>query len=107
MEKANTALEPIQMQICKTQEEMKSINDNQTYTQYYVMAPTFENDTIAKLQKIYGEPELEWLKLVAGHLVDSEDKLANQNEWIKERVQTGPRPQVHCRNGRMVERDLW
>merc|ERR1712013_759444 len=82
MEKANAALEPIQMQICKTQEEMKSINDNQTYTQYYVMAPTFENDTIAKLQKIYGEPELEWLKLVAGHLVDSEDKLANQNELI-------------------------
>jgi len=82
MEKANAALEPLQMQICKTQEEMKSILDNQTYTQYYVMTLTFENESIAKLQKNYGEPELEWLKLVAHHLVDSDDKMANQNELI-------------------------
>eukprot|EP00092_Neocalanus_flemingeri_P015035 GFUD01016239.1.p1 GENE.GFUD01016239.1~~GFUD01016239.1.p1 ORF type:complete len:273 (-),score=89.04 GFUD01016239.1:92-910(-) len=82
MEKANLALEPIQLQISKTHEEMKAVSENPTYTQYYVMAPTYENESIAKLQKNYGEPELEWLKLVAGHLVETEDRMANQNELI-------------------------
>ena len=88
MEKANLALEPIQLQISKTQEEIKAVSDNPGYTQFYVMAPTFENEAIAKLQRNYGEPELEWLKLVAGHLVDSEDKLETQNNLIN-----------LCRNG--------
>jgi len=80
MEKANLALEPIQLMINKTHEEAKAVGDNPTYTQYYVMAPTYENESIAKLQKNYGEPELEWLKLVAGHLVESEERTANLNE---------------------------
>jgi len=82
MEKANAALEPIQFQILRTQEEMKAVGDNAGYTQYYVMAPIYENEPIAKLQKTYGEPELEWLKLVAGHLVDTEDRMSSQNELI-------------------------
>jgi len=80
LEKANIALEPIQLQISKTQEEVKSVADNPSYTQYYVMCPTYENEAIAKLQKHYGEPELEWLKLVAGFLVESDTRLASQNE---------------------------
>ena len=68
MEETNRALEKIQLQISKTQEEVKT--DGKGYTQYYVLAPTFENVQLARLQKNYTEPELEWLRLVAEHLVD-------------------------------------
>ena len=37
---------------------------------------------MAKLQKHYGEPELEWLKLVATHLVESEEKVEKQTNLI-------------------------
>ena len=56
--------------VVRTQEEVKTNPDNRGYTQYYVLAPTFENEPIAKLQRNFAEPELEWLKLVAEHLVD-------------------------------------
>jgi len=80
-EKANAALEPIQLHIKDCQEEVKQNPDNEMYTQYYVMAPMYENETIAKLQKVYGEPELEWLKLVCSHLIENtEDRVGNQNE---------------------------
>ena len=35
-----------------------------------------------KLQKHYGEPELEWLKIVATHLVESEEKVEKQTNLI-------------------------
>jgi len=78
-EAANRALEPLQLHISKIQEEEKS---GQAYTQYYVFAPNFENEQLAKLQKHFGEPELEWLKLVATYLVESEDKLGAQTNLI-------------------------
>jgi len=85
MEETNKALEKVQMQVMKTQEEVKT---DGKYTQYYVLAPTFENE-IAKLQRIYTEPELEWLKIVAEHLVyNSADKLGAETELIN-----------LCRNG--------
>ena len=56
--------------LIRTQEEVKTNPDNRGYTQYYVLAPTFENEPIAKLQRNFAEPELEWLKLVVEHLVD-------------------------------------
>ena len=43
------------------------------------MCPTYDND-LAKLQKIYSEPELEWLRLVVDHIImDTEDKWV---EWL-------------------------
>ena len=62
-------------------EEVKRNLDNQTYTQYFVMTLTFENESIAKLQKNYSEPGLR-LKLIAHYLLVSNDKVANQNELI-------------------------
>ena len=41
-----------------------------------------DNEQLAKLQKHYGEPELEWLKLVATHLVESEEKVEKQTNLI-------------------------
>ena len=66
--KANKALEPINMEIVKIQEEVKINNDS--YNQFYVLNITDPNESIAKLQKHYGEPEMEWLKLAAIHLAD-------------------------------------
>ena len=77
-EETNKALEKIHLQISRTKEEVKT--DGKDYTGFYVLAPTFENVQLARLQMNYSEPELEWLKLVAEHLVDSEDKLATQND---------------------------
>jgi len=88
MEESNKSLEKIQLQITRTHEEIKTNPDNRGYTQYYVLAPTFENEPIAKLQKNYNETELEWLKLVAEHLVDTDEKLGTQTELIN-----------LCRNG--------
>jgi len=82
LEETNKALEKIQLQIIKTHEEVKTNPDNRSYTQYYVLTPTVESKQIATLQKNYSEPELEWLKLVAEHLVDREDKLAGQNDLV-------------------------
>lgn len=80
-DKANLALEPIQLHIKDCLEEAKQNPDNDLYTQYYVMAPMYENESIAKLQKVYGEPELEWLKLVVSHLIENtEDRVGTQNE---------------------------
>ena len=85
MDETNKALEKVQMQVIKTQEEVKT---DGKYTQYYVLTPTYENE-IAKLQRNYTEPELEWLKLVAEHLVyTSADKLGTETELIN-----------LCRNG--------
>ena len=79
VEETNKALEKIQMQVMTTREEVKI--DGQ-YTQYYVLAPSYENE-IAKQQKNYAEPELEWLKIVAEHLVySSADKLGTETELI-------------------------
>ena len=41
-----------------------------------------DNEQLAKLQKHYGEPELEWLKLVAAHLVEGEEKVEKQTNLI-------------------------
>ena len=89
MEETNKALEKIQMSVSKIHEEVKTSSDGRgPYTQYYVLAPTYENEQIAKLQKNFTEPELEWLKIVAEHLVDSEEKMATQTDLIN-----------LCRNG--------
>ena len=85
LEETNKALKQINLQISKTQDEIKT---DGKYTQYYVLHPTYENDQLAKLQKTYSEPEMEWLRLVAEHLVDQEDKLAGETALIN-----------LCRNG--------
>lgn len=70
---ANQSLEQIQFQIKKGYDEVK-VDD--VYTQYYVFAPLEENEQIAKLQKTYSEPELEFLKIICEHLInDRTDKM--------------------------------
>ena len=80
--KANKALEPINMEIVKIQEEVKINND--FYNQFYVLNITDPNESIAKLQKHYGEPEMEWLKLAAIHLVEETggERLETQNRLV-------------------------
>lgn len=80
MEETNAALKKIDLQISKTHEEIKTNPGIKGYTQYYILAPLVENEQVAKIQKNYTEPELEWLKLVAEFLVDREDKLATQTQ---------------------------
>ena len=78
---SNKALEPLQLRVGKIQEEEKKESEKR-YTQYYVLAPAYENEQLARLQSHYGERELEWLKLVAEHLVASSDKVCGQNELV-------------------------
>lgn len=74
VETANRNLEPLHMQIKKGADEFKTPKgDVEIYKQYYVLVPTEENEAIAKLQKHYTEPELEWLKLVCEYLIDETD----------------------------------
>jgi len=81
LEEANIALEPVQFHIAQVQEEVKGDPEQETYSQYYVMRPTYEVEAVAKLQRVYGEPELEWLKLAVTHLVEqSQDHTASTNE---------------------------
>jgi len=79
---ANTNLEkehvPLRVKI--TYEETKSNPDNRTHQQYYVLVPENQDDVVSKLQKTFGEPELEWLRMVAEYLIESDEKLANPNE---------------------------
>ena len=50
------------------------------YMQYYCLVPESQDEAISKLQRNFGEPELEWLKLVAEHLIEEEeDSLASPN----------------------------
>ena len=86
MEAANKNLEPLRLRISKILEEANSgSQESPKYSQYYVLSPdpAFDNEQLAKLQKHYGEPELEWLKLVCTHLIENtEDRVGNQNELI-------------------------
>ena len=81
LEASNKALEPLQLHVSKIQEEEKT-GGSDSYNQYYVLAPTYENEQLAKLQTHFGERELEWLKLVATHLVESEEKIGGQTELV-------------------------
>jgi len=81
---ANEKLEPLQMHIVKGMDEVKGLkSDFPNYQQVYVMAPMYENESLAKLQKQYTEPELEWLRLVADYIiVDTDDKMAKEIDCI-------------------------
>jgi len=81
LEEANDALDVLQFKIETVQEEVKSEPEQETYSQYYVLMPTIEVESVAKLQRNYGEPELEWLKLAVTHLVEvAPDHTATTNE---------------------------
>ena len=93
MEAANKNLEPLRLRISKILEEANSgSQESPKYSQYYVLSPdpAYDNDQLAKLQKHYGEPELEWLKLVATHLVENtEEKVENQTKLINLTLEGG------------------
>lgn len=92
MDLANTRLEPIQMNIVKRFDEVKGVPyksnysgqepTNDRYNQVYILATMYPNDDLAKLQKQYSEPELEWLKLVADLLIGEPDHMARENECV-------------------------
>ena len=84
LEAANQALDPLRLRISTIQEEANCGSSENPYSQYYVLSPdpAYDNDQLAKLQKHYGEPELEWLKLVATRLVESEEKVEKQTNLI-------------------------
>ena len=74
LEKAN-----IPLRLKKTFEEVKLESEN-THMQYYCLVPESQDEAISKLQRNFGEPELEWLKMVAEHLIEEEeDSLATPN----------------------------
>ena len=74
LEKAN-----IPLRLKKTFEEVKLESGN-THMQYYCLVPESQDEAISKLQRNFGEPELEWLKMVAEHLIEEEeDSLATPN----------------------------
>jgi len=74
---SNEALEKINFQIKRGKQEMK---DDDQYQQCYTFVPIEENETIAKLQKIFTEAELEFLKTICFHLAD--EKTATENKLI-------------------------
>lgn len=84
LDTANSSLEPIHMQIKKGADEFKTAKgDIEIYKQYYTLVLTEENEAIAKLQKHYSEPELEWLKLVCEYLIDeTEDRVETDTKLI-------------------------
>jgi len=77
---ANLDRENIPLRIKMTYEETKSNVDNPTHFQYYVLVPENQDEVISKLQKNYGDPDLEFLKLVAEYLIESEESSASPNE---------------------------
>jgi len=90
---ANTKLEPIQMHIVRRFDEVKDVPYKSSYNgvntvknnygQVYVLCHMYANDDLAKLQKQYTEPELEWLKLVADLIVlETPDHMARENEVV-------------------------
>jgi len=90
---ANAKLEPIQMHIVKRLDEVKGVPYKSNYSgqepasdkyqQVYVLCTTYPNEDLAKLQKQYTEPELEWLKLVADEIIiNSADHMARENEVV-------------------------
>ena len=62
MANSNLEKENIPLRLRKTFEEAKSNSDK--HTQYYVIVPENQDEAISKMQKVFGEPELEWLRLV-------------------------------------------
>jgi len=90
MKWANDRLEPINMHIVKGQDEVKGLNsDNQVYQQVYVLSPLYDND-LAKIQKQYSEPELEWLRLVVEYIImDTDDRMAKENDCVNKCLDGG------------------
>jgi len=80
MANQNLEKDHIPLRIKITYEESKSNADARTYQQYYVLVPESQDEGISKMQKNFGEPELEWLRLVADYLIESEDRLSSPNE---------------------------
>ena len=79
MANANLEKENIPLRLKKTFEEVK-LESEPVHMQYYCLVPESQDETISKLQRNFGEPELEWLKLVAEHLIEEEeDSLATPN----------------------------
>jgi len=79
MANANLEKENIPLRLKKTFEEVKLESEAQ-HAQYYCLVPESQDEAISKLQRNFGEPELEWLKLVAEHLIEEEeDSLATPN----------------------------
>jgi len=77
---ANIHLEKVKFQIKKGMEELK-LDEN--YEQYYALVPLEENEQIAKLQKNFTEPEMEFLRLIIQHIVDDRtDKMDTENNLI-------------------------
>jgi len=77
---ANHHLDKVKFQIKKGMEELK-MEDH--FVQYYAFVPLEENEQIAKLQKNYTEPELEFLRLICQHLVDERvDGMDTENNLI-------------------------
>jgi len=90
---ANTKLEPLQMHIVRRFDEVKDVPYKSSYNgvnppkdiygQVYVLCTMYPNDDLAKLQKQYTEPELEWLKLVADLIVlETPDHMARENDVV-------------------------
>ena len=79
MANANLEKENIPLRLKKTFEEVK-LESEAVHMQYYCLVPESQDEAISKLQRNFGEPELEWLKLVAEHLIEEEeDSLASPN----------------------------
>jgi len=73
----NDALEKVNFQIKRGKQEMK---EEDQYPQCYTFVCTEENEQIAKMQKIYSEPELELLKAICELLAD--EKIATETKLI-------------------------
>jgi len=84
MKVANHSLEKVQFQIRKGYEETKC---GDTYKQFYAFVPLEENEQIAKLQRNFTEPEVEFLRLIILHLID--EKSDTENNLINLCMQGG------------------
>jgi hypothetical protein len=70
MANSNLEAENIPLRVKMTWEESRAAADT-PHRQYYVLVPDSQDEVISKLQRVFGEPELEWLRLVSGWLLVS------------------------------------
>jgi len=81
MANANLEHEGIPLRLKKAVEEAKSHQDS-AHCQYYVLVPDSQDEALSKLQRVFGEQELEWLRLAVEHLIEKEDHMASPTDLI-------------------------
>jgi len=81
---SNENLEKVNFQIKRGKQEVK---EDDKYALCYAFVPTEENEQIAKMQKIFTESELDFLKTICFHLAD--EKTATENKLINLCIEGG------------------